>query len=318
MKLRPLGKTDVMVTPIGLGCWQFSQRASLPGKFWPTLPADAMRAIIKAALDGGINWFDTAELYGNGASEAALADGLRAAGVKPGEAVVATKWRPLWRSAGHLVSSIGERQRHLAEYPIDLHQIHFRASFSSIRAEARALATLVRQGHVKAVGVSNYNARQMRAMHRELHALGIPLASNQVEYSLLKRDIERNGVLETAKELGITIIAYSPLAQGMLTAKFHDNPALVQSAGLRRYFNPGFRAAQIQRSRPLIEALKRIARGHGVTPGEVALNWLVHYHGDTVVAIPGATRAAQASDNARVMSFTLSHEEMQEVDALSR
>lgn len=318
MELRTLGRSSIRITPIGLGCWQFSNRVGLPGKFWPPLPIEATREIVKTAMDGGINWFDTAEAYGWGTSEERLADALRAAHVEPGRAVVATKWHPFGRSAGHMIRSIGERKERLGAYAIDLYQIHAPASFSTMGMEAHALARLVERGDIRTAGISNYGAGAMRRMHAALARLGIPLVSNQVEYSLLKRRIESNGVLAAAKELGITIIAYSPLAQGVLTGKFHENTALKKSAGLRRITNPAFYAARMRKSLPLIAALKEIAAKYEATPGQVALNWLVTFHGPNVVAIPGATKVSQARENAAALLFRLSDDEMARIDELSR
>ncbi len=317
MELRTLGATELKVTPIGLGCWQFSNRVGLAGKFWPALEESETREIVRVTLEGGINWFDTAEIYGKGASEDRLADGLSHAGVTPGDVVVATKWHPLFRFAAHMLKTIGSRKDCLRPYPVDLYQVHIPFSFSTIKREAAALAQLVKEGHVRAVGVSNYSARQMVAMHDCLAAHGVPLASNQVEYSLLNRRIESKGILEAAKERSISIIAYSPLAQGLLTGKFHKDPELLGKAGLRR-LTPAFRKRGMETSRPVVAALDRIAEGYEATPAQVALNWVIHFHGGGVLAIPGATKPRQAQQNTGAMAFALKPEELQELDELTR
>jgi aryl-alcohol dehydrogenase-like predicted oxidoreductase len=138
-----------------------------------------------------------------------------------------------------------------------------------------------------------------------------------MRYSLLDRRIERNGVLAAAKELGITVIAYSPLAQGILSGKFHDDPALVASSGVRRYTKE-FRAGGLEKSKPLIEELKSIAKAHGATPSQVALAWTVQFHGETVVAIPGATKERHVADNVGAMQLDLSQSELGKLDELSR
>ncbi|HPO17306.1 MAG TPA: aldo/keto reductase [Candidatus Hydrogenedentes bacterium] len=316
MELRNLGASEVRVTPIGLGCWQFSGGKGLFAKMWATMKDVPFTEIVRTALEGGINWFDTAELYGRGKSEEDLSKGLQAAGKTPGEVVIATKWIPTWRTARSLVDTIEERKRRLNPYPIDLYQIHWPLSLSTIRAEMRAMAELVRRGDIRAVGISNYSAGQMRRAHRELAALGIPLATNQVQYSLLHRNIERNGVLETARELGITIIAFSPLAQGLLSGKFHERPELVKLVGGRKYL-PGYWKSGLRKSAPLIQAMRRIGEKYGATPSQVALNWLVHFHGTSVVAIPGATKVYQAQDNVGALRFQLAREELEQLDELS-
>jgi aryl-alcohol dehydrogenase-like predicted oxidoreductase len=138
---------------------------------------------------------------------------------------------------------------------------------------------------------------------------------NQVRYSLLSRGIETNGVLETARELGVTIIAYTPVARGLLTGRYHKNPQLLERLpGIRR----AWMRREIARTRSLIEAMEAIAANYRATIAQVALNWLIYSHGELVVAIPGATRVAQAEENAGAMKFRLSAEEMDRLDEASR
>ncbi len=318
MKLRRLGTSDIEISPIGLGCWQFSENAGAAGSFWEALPPQTVEEIVDASLQGGINWFDTAEAYGNGRSERGLAAALTRLGKKPGDVIVATKWFPFPRTASSIGATIGDRLSALSPFPIDLHQIHQPFSLSTVSAQVNAMADLVRDGKVRTVGVSNYSARRMRKAHAVLASRGMPLVSNQMQYSLMDRRIESNGVLAAAKELGITLIAYSPLAQGLLSGKFHDDPALIRSRVGPRRVLPKFRPSGLARSRPLIDELKKVATAHGVTPSQVALNWLTSFHGDTVVAIPGATKRRHAEENVGSMGFTLSPAELQRIDELSR
>ncbi|HVT04546.1 MAG TPA: aldo/keto reductase [Thermoanaerobaculia bacterium] len=313
---RRLGKTDIDITPIGLGCWQFSGGRGLVGGFWKEVPQATVNAIVRASLDGGINWFDTAEIYGRGQSEEALARALDAAGKKPGDVVVATKWWPTARWAESIRSTIDERLQFLSPFPIDLHQVHQPFAFSSVESQMKAMSDLVKARRIRAVGVSNFSAKRMRAAHEALATLGVPLASNQMRYSLLDRSIERNGVLATAKQLGITIIAYSPLAQGILSGKFHADPALIAASGVRR-FTRDFRNSGLARSRPLIDELARIATAHSATSAQVALAWTIQFHGDTVVAIPGATKEKHVTDNVGAMTLKLGDLELKRLDELS-
>jgi len=306
-----------MITPIGLGCWQFSKRANMAGKFWPALDDGTIREIIRTSLEGGINWFDTAEVYGNGESEKALAKALAGLGKKPGDVVVATKWWPMFRRAPHMVRNIGKRLAALHPYPIDLYQVHQPWGLSSVGGEMKAMAQLVKAGSVRLAGVSNFPAKAMRKAWETLRESGISLVSNQVSYSLLNRRIESNDILATAKELGITIIAYSPLAQGLVTGKFHDNPELLNNIGFRKYSGL-FKPKGLEKSRPVTEVVKDLALRYGVTPSQVALNWLINFHGDTVVAIPGATKAAHAKENTGALTFLLSREDMELLDTVSR
>ena len=315
--LRRLGATAMMVSPIGLGCWQFSKGQGLFATYWAVLDDDEIRRILAAALAGGVNWFDTAESYGEGASEKALSLGLRSLGKAPGEVIIATKWRPVLRRARSIRDTIGKRLECLSPFPIDLHQVHNPLSVSSIESQMDAMAGLVGEGKVRSVGVSNFNRRRMERAHKRLGELDLPLVSNQVRYSLLDRRIERTGVLAAAKDLGVTIIAYSPLAQGILSGVFHDDPGLIRrKSGFRKYM-PAFRPKGLEKSRPVVETLRRIGAAHGATPSQVAVNWLIAFHGDTVVAIPGASRAEQAVDFVGAMRFRLSAEEMDEIDRVS-
>lgn len=315
--LRRLGPSDLMVTPVGLGCWQFAKGQGLFGNYWAVLDDAEIRQIISQSLAGGINWFDTAEAYGKGESEKALASGLVSLGRSSGDVIIATKWNPVLRRASSLPRTIDIRLRNLAPFPIDLHQIHNPYSLSSIESQARAMAGLVHEKKVRYVGVSNFSRRQMERAHRELQKSGLPLVSNQVRFNLLDRRIEANGVLETATELGISIIAYSPLAQGLLTGKFHDDPALIRSrSGFRKYMS-AFKPKGLEKSRPVIESLRRIASKYEATPAQVSLSWLISFHGEAVVAIPGASRAGQVADLTAAMSLPLSPEDIEELDRVS-
>jgi len=314
--LRPLGRTDIMVTPIGLGCWQFSKQNNMAGKFWPNLEDSLIERIVSLCLEGGINWFDTAEVYGGGVSEKALSKALKAAGKKPGEVVVATKWWPLFRFSSNIPRTINIRISALDPYPIDLYQVHQPWGFSGENSEMAKMTELFNMKLIRAVGVSNFSAKKMENSWKALQRSGIPLASNQMRYSLLDRRIESNGVMDLAKRLGVTIIAYSPLAQGLVTGKFHDNPELLKNIGFRRYSSP-FKPEGIEKSRPVINLVKELAIKYNVTPSQVALNWLIQFNGETVVAIPGATKDIHVKENCGAMSFRLSDEDMVRLDKVS-
>jgi aryl-alcohol dehydrogenase-like predicted oxidoreductase len=315
-RLRQLGKTGIIVTPIGLGCWQFSKQNNMAGKFWPTLDDNLIGSIVSRSIEGGINWFDTAEVYGSGESEKALSKALKTAGKKPGEVIVATKWWPMFRFASNIRKTIDERIKLLDPYPIDLYQVHQPWSFSGENSEMSAMAELCKRKLIKAIGVSNFSAQKMKNSWETLQKSGIPLATNQVRYSLLDRRIESNGVMDLAKKLGISIIAYSPLAQGIVTGKFHDNPELLKNIGFRKYSSQ-FKPAGLEKSRPVVILLKELAVKYNVTSSQVALNWLIQYNGDTVVAIPGATKEIHVKENCGAMSFMLSDEDMVRLDNVS-
>ncbi|MEM5776029.1 MAG: aldo/keto reductase, partial [Anaerolineaceae bacterium] len=299
MEKRRLGQSDLEITPIGLGCWQFANSGSGISSFWDELPQDVMDRIVAASAAGGINWFDTAEAYGKGNSENSLAIALKTLGIKPGEVVIATKWQPFLRTARSLVNTIDERLEALDGFPIDLHQIHHAFSLSSIEQQMMSMVQLLRAGKIRSVGVSNFSATQMLKADAVLKREGFRLVSNQVPYNLLNRKIETNGVLETARDLGVTIIAYSPLAQGVLTGKYHQNPDEIHThPGPRKYLAP-FQPKNLQETYPLIREMQKMGEAYGASPAQIALNWLIHAHGSLVVAIPGATRVRQAESNAK-------------------
>jgi len=313
--LRRLGRTEMKISPIGLGVMQFSGTNGVFRFMFDNLAQDEINSIIQTAIDGGVNWFDTAEMYGRGHSERALSRALKAAGMADDDVVVGTKWMPLLRTAGNIRKTIDARLHALDGFSIDLYMVHQPWSFSSPESEMREMADLVEAGKIRAVGVSNFNADQMRRAHAALAKRGLPLAVNQVQYSLLHRDIESNGVLEAAKELGVMIVAWGPLASGLLTGKYHREPGRLGRTPIGRRMRLG---RQIERSRSLIEALEDLASTHEVSPAQVALNWVIHSHGDTVVAIPGASKPFQAEENAGAMHFKLSDTERERLDNLSK
>ncbi|MFP4621212.1 MAG: aldo/keto reductase [Bacteroidales bacterium] len=315
--LRYVGNSELMVSPIGLGTWQFSKRKNLVGRFWPYLSEEESHEIIKATFNNGINWFDTAEAYGNGESEKTLSRALQNANIDDKEVIIATKWNPFFRTARSIIKTAGERLEALRPYTISLHQVHNPASFSGISAEMKAMARLVKDQNIKYVGVSNFSAKQMRKAHEELKKYDLKLVSNQVRYNLINRKIEHNGILETAKELNVAIIAYSPLAQGLLTGKYHDNPQSIKNKKGFRKMMGSFKKSGLQKTRSLIDKLKEIAEKHDASPAQVALNWTVNYHGNTVFAIPGASDTRQAESNAKAMQLSLSEAEMKDIHQAS-
>jgi len=253
-------------------------------------------------------------MYGRGRSEQSLAEALSLAGKDDSDVIIGTKWNPLLRTARNIPRSIDKRIGYLDGYSIDLYMIHAPISPSSIEAQMNAMADLVEAGKIRSVGVSNFSAEQMRRAHEALEKRGLPLAANQVQYNLLHREIEKSGVIETAKELGVTIVAWGPLSSGLLTGKFHKDPQILAQAPpmRRRRFQ-----RQIEETRPLIGALDEIASRYGATPAQVALNWLIHFQGETVVAIPGASKVNHARESAGAMVFQLTGDELASLDQLT-
>ena len=312
---RQLGRTGIEITPIGIGCWQFAEGKGFDSLVYDCVPEETTDAIIETALKGGINWFDTAEAYGWGRSEKGLARALEAAGARDEDVVVATKWFPAMRTAESIRKTIVERMSCLRPYSIDLYQIHQPIALSPVASQMEAMADLVELGLIKSAGISNFPAARMRKAHAELAKRGLPLASNQVKVSLLNRRIETNGQLKAAQDLGMTIIAWSPLEMGVLTGKFHKDPELLESrpAGRRAVMR-----VQLKRSKDLIGVVEEIAEANGVSAAVVALSWLVNFYGDTVVAIPGATKVRQAEQNIMANELKLNEKEMARIDEASK
>ncbi|MHA2396613.1 MAG: aldo/keto reductase [Candidatus Thorarchaeota archaeon] len=311
---RRLGRTDFEITPIGFGAMEFSGGKGMIKYLLSAVPPEQQDEVIKVALDRGMNWIDTAEIYGSGESERAVSQGLQAAGVSPGEVMITTKWMPVMKRAKSIHKAAAKSTGRLDPYPIDLYLVHRPESLSSVDTQMDEMANLVDSGTIRAVGVSNFSANKMRKAYEALEERGIPLAANQMHFSLVKRNIEFNGVLETAKELGVTIIAYTPLGQGSLTGHLHKNPELLEE--MPRFRRSRLRG-QLKKTKPLVDALEAIALEHEVTIAQIVLNWTVNYHGDTIVSIPGATKTYQAEDNANAMRLSLSKEQMETISTLS-
>lgn len=312
-----LTDVDISITTIGLGVWQFSGGSGgLAGFYWPSLPMNTMHEIIRTAIQSGINWFDTAEAYGGGKSEENLAKALRVANVSDNDVIIADKWNPVFRLARTIVKTIDNRLTALDGYSIDIHQIHNPLSLSPIKNQIEAMVKLIKAGKIRSVGVSNFGAKKMRKAYDAILKFELPLVTNQMKYSLLDRRIEKNGVMETAKELGIKIIAYSPLEQGLLTGKYHKAPSSFDALKwIRKTFI--VTKKKIQRSKKLISTLEQIADKYNVSIAAVSLNWLTSYHEDVVVAIPGASKPSHVEKNAESLTFTLTQSEKEEIHETS-
>jgi aryl-alcohol dehydrogenase-like predicted oxidoreductase len=273
--------------------------------YGPSSRGDEQREALAVSLAAGVNFVDTAAMYGKGVSERRV--GELTAGK---DVVIATKFPfGFFARAGSLPTTLEDSLARLQRSTIDLYQIHHPSRWMSIPTLMNLMADAVEAGKIRAVGVSNYNADQMRTAHTELARRGIPLASNQVQYSLLHRNPERDGVLDVCRELGGTLIAYMPLASGALTGKYS---ATNRPAGWRRYMGY-FRGRNLVTVTRLVELLREIGARYDRNPSQVALRWLIQQEG--VLPIPGAKNAGQATQNAGVLSFTL---EAGEVEALSQ
>jgi aryl-alcohol dehydrogenase-like predicted oxidoreductase len=304
--LIPLGKTDIQIPHLGVGAWAWGDQ-----RFWNFgqgyNEAD-IRGAFDASLAAGVNLFDTAEVYGSGRSESFLGSFLVGAS---SPVVVATKFFPFpWRlGKAALIRALRASLERLNLQCVDLYQIHWPYPPLAIETWAEALAQAVQQGLARAVGVSNYSADQMRRASTVLAKQGVVLASNQVNFSLLNRKVERNGLLKTCQELGVTLIAYSPLAQGVLTGKYSPRQPLPGIRGWR------YSRAVLEKAQPLLQLMDGIGGAHGgKTSAQIALNWTIC---KGAVPIPGAKNAKQAQDNLGALGWRLSEAEVAALDHAS-
>ena len=309
---RTLAGTDIPVPDLGLGTWAWGDRSTWGmNGYDSSYDFETIRAAYATSVRAGVTLLDTAEMYGNGESERIIGRLLREDGANRDRVVVATKFMPFpWRTpfASALMSSLRASLDRLGLPWVHLYQIHGAISLRSARTEAAALAAPYRAGLVKAVGVSNYSERELRTMHAALATHGIPLATNQVEYSLLRTMPERGGLLRACRELGVTVLAYSPLGMGRLTVKYDaKNPP----PGRRN-----FSAFPMQEIEPVVAELRRIGTAHGGrTPSQVALNWIIC---KGAVPIPGAKNAAQAEQNAGALGWRLADDEVAALDRVAK
>ncbi len=309
---QPLGRSDVQAPRLGMGVMTWGHATGL-ARFHPAKLAyggaeegeEEARAV-QTSIAAGVNLFDTAAMYSGGASERRLGELTRGNAA----ALIATKFPGSMRAgAEDMPAELDASLRRLGRETIDLYQHHFPSNRVDIPRLMNLMADAVAAGKIRAVGVSNYSAEQMRLAHAVLAERGLPLASNQVEYSLLHRQPETNGVLDACRELGVTLIAYTPLAGGALTGKYAagDRPK-----GLRRFMMRQFRGRGLAEIAPVVALLREIGTAHEATPAQVALRWLVE--NECVLPIPGAKNSRQAAANAGALSFRLTPAEVEALD----
>jgi aryl-alcohol dehydrogenase-like predicted oxidoreductase len=287
MEFQELGKSGIKISAIGLGTWQWGSREWGWGRLYGK--KDVLEAFQKAK-EVGINFIDTAEMYGRGRSEELIGQAISNCRE---DVVIASKVAPWNLSYGRVLRAATRSLRRLGVDVIDLYQVHWPNPLIPIRNTMKAMKKLVQDGKVRSVGVSNFNLRRLKAAQEALAPL--ELASNQVKYSLLDRNIETD-LLPYAQKQRITIIAYSPLAQGLLTGKYTANStpsSFVQKTNAR------FSKHNLNQLTTIFQALSEVAQAHNKTPSQVALNWLISKQ--NVVAIPGGKTSTNVVDNAGAM-----------------
>lgn len=301
---RSLGHSNIAITPIIMGTWQAGKRG------WVGIEDAAIIQALQAAFDAGITTFDTAEVYGEGYSEQLVGQAL--AKVRD-QVVYATKVFANHMKYDQVIEACERSLQNLKTDYIDLYQIHWPAgSFNNevvpIEETMRAMVDLKQQGKIRAIGVSNFSRQQLAeaAQYGQIDSLQPP-------YSLFWRQLEADA-MPYCIEQNMTILAYSPLAQGLLTGKF--GPDHQFEAGDVRAKNKLFKGAHYQRAQAALEKLRPIAARHDCTLAQLALAWLIAQ--PQTSAIAGARNAEQATQNAKAMEMQLSEAELAEIDAIGR
>ena len=312
LSLRTLGNSDLELTPIGLGTW------AIGGGDWsnawgPQDDADSIAAIHRA-VDLGVNWIDTAAVYGLGHSEEMVGRAIKSLSRKP---YIFTKCSLRWHAdrsvynslkASSLAEEVEASLKRLQVDTIDLYQIHWPQPEDEVEEGWETLARLQEEGKVRWIGVSNFSVDQMK------RAMKIaPITSLQPPYSMLRRAIEAE-VLPFTQANGIGVINYSPMLSGMLTGKMTTERAANLAPDDWRRKNKEFNEPRLTQNLRLVELLREIGNGHGVTPGVVAIAWVLHNTAITG-AIVGGRSQKQVEETAAALTFRLTEEEFAKIVA---
>jgi len=312
LTLRTLGNSDLHLSAIGFGAWAIGGG---DWKFaWGPQDDDDSIAAIHRALDLGINWIDTAAIYGLGHSEEVVARALKSVATKP---YVFTKCSMRWREDGTIYNSLQAASlseelegslRRLGVETIDLYQVHWPNPEAEIEEGWEALARLREQGKIRWIGVSNFNVEKMK----RLQAIA-PITSLQPPYSMLRRAIEAE-ILPYAQANNIGVINYSPMVSGLLTGKMSAERVAAMPADDWRKKAPEFNEPRLARNLKLVDLLREIGSGHGIPPGVVAVAWTLH-HPAVTAAIVGGRSARQVEELAPALTFRLTDEEYARINS---
>ena len=290
---------------MGLGAWQWGDR--MIWQYGHGYGDAEIQQAFLASLNEGVRFIDTAEIYGNGRSERLLGQFLKETD-QP--VLIATKFLPFpWRfGKSAIVRALKGSLARLGVESVDLYQIHWPTPLMSIDTMMEGLAECVKSGLTRTAGVSNFSQTQMVAAYSSLARHNIPLASNQVHYSLLNRTVEKNGTLARCKELGIRLIADSPIEMGLLAGKYSVESPPPGARG-RNY------SSLLPKLGPLLKLMTEIGQDHGGKSNvQVALNWVIC---KGALPIPGAKNAIQAQENASALGWRLTDEEFARLDEAS-
>ena len=301
--------TSQRIPLLGVGTWAWGDSSTWGmGSYDAALTEETITEAWNASIDAGAGLFDTAEIYGSGESERIIGRLLAADPERASKVILATKFMPSpWKLnvRGALMTSLKASLQRLGVEKLALYQIHGPISLRGHAALAEALAGAHQAGLVEAVGVSNYSAKETRSIASELEKRGLRLATNQIEFSLLRRSPETGGLLGTCAELGVIPLAYSPIGQGRLTGKYS---AATPPPGKRNFSDHPMKLVD-----KVVGELKAIGEKHdGKLPSQVALNWIM---AKGAIPIPGAKNLHQAQENAGALGWNLDGDEVARLDA---
>ena len=309
---KQLGNTDMSLTPIGLGCWALGGGDWIGG--WGSQDDNEFIATIHKALDLGINWIDTAAVYGLGRSEQVVGRALKSLTKKP---YVFTKCSSVWNEkrevsqslkADSLRKEVENSLKRLQIDVIDLYQIHWPNPDADIEEGWSTLAKLKEEGKVRYIGVSNFSVEQMQRAEKIA-----PISSLQPPYSLINRNVEKD-ILPYCLKQDIGVIVYSPMQSGLLTGAMTPERVKNLPQDDWRRSSPEFNEPRMTRNLKLVDLLRAIGKPHNVSPGVVAIAWTLRQPAVTA-AIVGGRRPDQVERNVSIMEFRLNQDEIQQIEA---
>ncbi|UCG03508.1 MAG: aldo/keto reductase [Candidatus Heimdallarchaeota archaeon] len=298
MKYTVIGNTNVKISQIGLGTWQFGSKGWGYGTDFTR--KDAI-SIVHKALELGINVIDTAEAYGRGKSEEIIGEAIK--GYDRERIIITTKFLPIAIRPSSVVKALNKSLKRLQTDYIDIYLIHWPAPWLIGRV-LNHMERMVDEGLIRFIGISNFNLGRLRKAQKKMYRHRIQV--NQVNYSLARNQVE-NDLLPYTQREKITVMAYSPLGQGWLTGKYTAG----NTPGGTRRRNRLFRSKNFKRGEQLLSLVKEIAEDHQVTMAQVALNWVIR--NSSVIAIPGVKNLAQLEGNIGSADFELANDEIDRI-----